>query len=314
MKHVYTIEKCDPQLIFGTNDAYIQLYEDAFALKITARGNTLSFTGEEAHSVRFLSLLKELELQAQKKHSLSTEDVHLTLRLFKSHSDPNAVTDFSKFVILNTPSGTIKPKSENQLELVNAIKTHDITFSIGPAGTGKTYLSVALASAMLKDMRIKKIVLVRPVVEAGESLGFLPGDFREKINPYLQPLLDSLADFFPKEQLQKFMENETIEIVPLAYMRGRTLNNAFIILDEAQNATQDQMKMFLTRMGRSSKIVINGDDSQIDLPKSKRSGLIEAQKILKEIEGIRFVYFEKKDVVRHPLVQKIIFAYEKADA
>ena len=313
MKHSYLIEKCDPQLIFGSNDAYLNLYEKEYSLSVSARGETLFLEGKEANIYRLASLIDELVMQAHSKKELSLDDLKLTMRILDKVSQEEHLIDFSKKIIVQSPSGPIKPKSENQLNLYNAILKNDITFSIGPAGTGKTYLSVAIAVSMLKEQRVKKIVLVRPVVEAGESLGFLPGDFREKINPYLQPLLDSLADFYSKEQLQKLMETETIEIVPLAYMRGRTLNNAFIILDEGQNTTKSQMKMFLTRLGRSSIIVVNGDDTQIDLPKRSQSGLIEVQTILKETDGISFVYFDKTDVVRHPLVQKIIEAYEKLD-
>lgn len=313
MKHSYLIEKCDPQLIYGSNDTYLNLYEKHYSVSVSARGETLFLEGEEINIVRLVSLIDELVMQAHTKKELTLEDLKLTMRILDKVSEDEQLIDFSKKIIVQSPSGPIKPKSENQLSLYSAILKDDITFSIGPAGTGKTYLSVAIAVSMLKEQRVKKIVLVRPVVEAGESLGFLPGDFREKINPYLQPLLDSLGDFYPKEQLQKLMETETIEIVPLAYMRGRTLNNAFIILDEGQNTTKSQMKMFLTRLGRSSKIVVNGDDTQIDLPKRNQSGLIEVQTILKNTEGVSFIYFDKTDVVRHPLVQKIIEAYDLLD-
>jgi phosphate starvation-inducible PhoH-like protein len=313
LKYSYIIEKCDPQLIYGPNDTYLNLYEKEYTLLVSARGETLFLEGKEANIYRLCSLLDELVMQAHTKKELTLDDLKLTMRILDKVTEDNHLIDFSKKIIVQSPNGPIKPKSENQLNLYNAVLKDDITFSVGPAGTGKTYLSVAIGVSMLKEQRVKKIVLVRPVVEAGENLGFLPGDFREKINPYLQPLLDSLGDFYPKEQLQKLMETETIEIVPLAYMRGRTLNNAFIILDEGQNTTKSQMKMFLTRLGRSSKIVVNGDDTQIDLPKRSQSGLIEVQTILKETDGISFVYFDKTDVVRHPLVQKIIEAYESLD-
>jgi phosphate starvation-inducible PhoH-like protein len=206
---------------------------------------------------------------------------------------------------------TVVPKTLGQKTYVEAIRQHDITFGIGPAGTGKTYLAVAMAVAALRDEQVARIILTRPAVEAGEALGFLPGDLYEKISPYLRPLQDALYDMLPGEEIQKYTERGTIEIAPLAYMRGRTLNNAFVILDEAQNSTAEQMLMFLTRLGHHSKAVITGDPTQIDLPQPKRSGLIEAWRILNNIEGIAIVEFHKRDVVRHPLVQRIIAAYEE---
>lgn len=214
-------------------------------------------------------------------------------------------------IILYTRKDVIKAKTPNQAVYMQVVRQNDICFAIGPAGTGKTYMAVAFAVAALKQGRVQKIVLARPAVEAGESLGFLPGDFRDKIDPYLRPLYDALQDMIPPEQLRGYVEKGIIEIVPLAYMRGRTLNNAFVILDEAQNATMTQMKMFLTRLGPNSKSIITGDDTQVDLPVRTTSGLIHVQRILRNVEGVGFVFFEKKDVVRHKLVKDIIEAYEK---
>jgi phosphate starvation-inducible PhoH-like protein len=214
-------------------------------------------------------------------------------------------------IILYKKNDYVKPRTETQFEYLRQVKQNDIIFAIGPAGTGKTYLAVAFALSALKNKEIGKIILARPAVEAGESLGFLPGDLSEKIDPYLRPLFDALEDMIPYDKLKTYLERNTIEIVPLAYMRGRTLNNAFVILDEAQNATSMQMKMFLTRLGANSKAIITGDDTQTDLPGREISGLVQIQKILKGIEGIAFVYFKKTDVVRHKLVKEIINAYEK---
>ncbi|GJQ64230.1 MAG: phosphate starvation protein PhoH [Melioribacteraceae bacterium] len=214
-------------------------------------------------------------------------------------------------IILYTRKDVIKAKTPNQAVYIDVVRKNDICFAIGPAGTGKTYMAVAFAVAALKQGRVQKIVLARPAVEAGESLGFLPGDFREKIDPYLRPLYDALQDMIPAEQLKGYIEKSIVEIVPLAYMRGRTLNNAFVILDEAQNSTMTQMKMFLTRLGPNSKSIITGDDTQVDLPTKTTSGLVHVQRILRNVDGVGFVFFEKKDVVRHKLVKDIIDAYEK---
>lgn len=227
----------------------------------------------------------------------------------KAHSsDVNG--DKSEVILVNK-NDFVKPKTPSQLDYFNAISSNEIVFAIGPAGTGKTYLAVAFAISALMNKQITKVVLARPAVEAGESLGFLPGDLSEKIDPYLKPLLDALEDMLPYEKLQNYLEKNIIEIVPLAYMRGRTLNNSFVILDEAQNATTTQMKMFLTRLGPNSKAIINGDITQIDLPKKENSGLVQVEKILQGIDGVSFVYFNKGDVVRHRLVKEIINAYEK---
>ncbi len=255
----------------------------------------------------------------KRQGKITTKDVKLVLDLIYSKDDqtedikqklgfaPNEIND----VILSRKNDFIKPRTPNQAEYFRKVKENDIVFAIGPAGTGKTYLAVAFAVAALKNKEVNKIVLARPAVEAGESLGFLPGDLSEKIDPYLRPLYDALEDMVPMEKLEGYMEKNLIEVIPLAYMRGRTLHNAFVILDEAQNSTSLQMKMFLTRLGPNSKAIITGDITQIDLPRRDQSGLVQIQEILKNIDDITFHYFEKSDVVRHKLVKDIINAYEK---
>lgn len=242
---------------------------------------------------------------------LTEKDVHTVLDILRSGSLPELHEEDMESVVLYAKDDYIRAKTPGQIEYMKSVRQNDIVFAIGPAGTGKTYLAVAAAVAAFKKKEVLKIVLARPAVEAGESLGFLPGDLREKVDPYLRPLYDALEDMIPGDKLRNYLERGTIEIVPLAYMRGRTLNNAFIILDEAQNATSLQMKMFLTRMGANSRAIITGDITQIDLPSKKASGLIETQQILQNIEGISFIYFDKGDVVRHKLVKNIINAYEK---
>lgn len=261
-----------------------------------------------------LKIIDELFFLNKRQGYISKEDIDLIIHLI-SGDDKNQNThsyngDKSEIILVNK-NDFVKPKTPTQLEYFNAIQENEIVFAIGPAGTGKTYLAVAFAISALNNKQVTKVVLARPAVEAGESLGFLPGDLSEKIDPYLKPLLDALEDMLPYEKLQNYLEKNIIEIVPLAYMRGRTLNNSFVILDEAQNATTMQMKMFLTRLGPNSKAIINGDVTQIDLPKKENSGLIQVEKILQGIDGVSFVYFNKSDVVRHRLVKEIINAYEK---
>ena len=264
-------------------------------------------------------VVKELVFILNKNKSLTTNDVETVIDLVSSSTEPsNGITqkelsserEDAENVVLFTKDGMIKAKSEGQRRYIRAIQKNDIVFGIGPAGTGKTYLAVAAAVAALKNRQVTKIILTRPAVEAGESLGFLPGDLREKVDPYLRPLYDALDDMIPADKLKMYIERRIIEIAPLAYMRGRTLNNAFVILDEAQNASSLQMKMYLTRLGANSKSVVTGDVTQIDLPFNAISGLVEIQSILKKIEGVAFVYFDKNDVVRHKLVKDIIDAYE----
>lgn len=301
----------------GVNDKNIELIKEAFDSTIVVRGDSIFVKGEKSETENIERAVEELKFLQKRQGQITSHDVELILDLLDNTKDfeiKNKVkpgTNELQEIILFKKNDFIKPRTATQLEYVKKIKENDIVFAIGPAGTGKTYLSVAFAVAALKSKDINKIVLARPAVEAGESLGFLPGDLSEKIDPYLRPLYDALDDMLPTDKLKSYMEKGTIEVVPLAYMRGRTLNNAFIILDEAQNATTTQMKMFLTRIGANSKAIINGDVTQIDLPRKDMSGLIQINEILQGIEGIGFVYFNKTDVVRHKLVMDIIDAYEK---
>lgn len=301
----------------GLKEEKLELIKENFHSTIVLRGETLIIKGKPDEVEKIEKVFKELLFLQKRQGEISESDVKLVLDLiddrpqngFKekfgiSSSDTNNIILFKK-------NDYVRPKTETQFEYFRQVKQNDIIFAIGPAGTGKTYLAVAFALSSLKNKETSKIILARPAVEAGESLGFLPGDITEKIDPYLRPLFDALEDMIPHDKLRTYLERNTIEIVPLAYMRGRTLNNAFVILDEAQNATSMQMKMFLTRLGTNSKAIITGDDTQTDLPGREISGLVEIQKILKGIDGIAFVYFKKTDVVRHKLVKEIINAYEK---
>lgn len=259
-------------------------------------------------------IIDELIILTKRQNTISNEDIDLIYHLLSENKSTNSVTKNGtnyKDVILINRNDSVKPKNPSQFNYLNSVLNNEIVFAIGPAGTGKTYLAVAFAIVALNNKQVSKVVLARPAVEAGESLGFLPGDLSEKIDPYLKPLFDALESMLPYEKLNMYLEKNIIEIVPLAYMRGRTLNDAFVILDEAQNATTMQMKMFLTRLGPNSKAIITGDITQIDLPKRDQSGLLQVEKILKGIDGVDFVYFEKADVVRHRLVKEIINAYEK---
>ncbi|HEX8547295.1 MAG TPA: PhoH family protein [Cytophagaceae bacterium] len=277
--------------------------------KIVSRGNEIKIIGANAEIIRISDLLNSLLEQYHKFGKISDENLHTIL-----HDEVGQVEELKEDVILFGDKGlVIKPKTDNQKKLVAAVENNDLVFAIGPAGTGKTYVAVALAVRALKNKEVKKIVITRPAVEAGESLGFLPGDLKEKVDPYLRPIYDALDDMVPIDKLKYYYENRIIEIAPLAYMRGRTLHNAFILLDEAQNTTAMQMKMFLTRMGPSSKMVVTGDRSQIDLPGKQKSGLIESLEILKNVDGIGVVELNSKDVMRHKLVARIIRAYEADD-
>jgi phosphate starvation-inducible PhoH-like protein len=297
--------------LFGINDEHLRFIEDKFSVRITTRGNHISITGDDDHVYRVERLLTQLESLIAEGFSLKSGDLRFVIRLFLDDRDADLREIFSERIQVYTERRFITPKSISQKEYIYAIEKYDLVFGIGPAGTGKTYLAMAMAISGLMKKRVSRIILTRPAVEAGEKLGFLPGDLYEKINPYLRPLYDALYDMMDFEKAQKLVERGLIEIAPLAYMRGRTLNDSFIILDEAQNATSEQMKMFLTRLGFNSKAVITGDVTQVDLPHEKGSGLIEVQDILDEVEGIRFVYFSERDVIRHDLVQSIIKAYEK---
>lgn len=296
--------------LLGFNDANLKPIEERFSTNVTVRGDIVYIQGtpEEVESVE--KVFKEMIFVLNTTGRLSAKDVYTIIDLTVQGKEIISDNDFDN-IILYSKKEAIKAKTPNQVNYWKAVKANDICFAIGPAGTGKTYLAVAFAVAAFKKGIVKKIILARPAVEAGESLGFLPGDFREKIDPYLRPLYDSLQDMIPAEQLRGYIEKSVIEIVPLAYMRGRTLNNAYVILDEAQNATGMQMKMFLTRLGPNSKAIITGDITQIDLPSSSQSGLVQVKEILKNVDGVGFVYFDKSDVVRHKLVKDIINAYEK---
>ncbi len=307
------IEGAEPLLLYGFNDIYLRKIEAAFPdTQITARGHELILRGEDERIQGVEKIVNELIVVLNRNGNLTEKDVDTVLALYSTGDGAGAYGIEARDVVLFTPSGgTIKARTPNQARLVDAARTNDLLFAIGPAGTGKTYIAVALAVAALKSRQVKRIVLSRPAVEAGERLGFLPGDFREKVDPYLRPLYDALEDMLEVDKLRGFMDKNLIEIVPLAYMRGRTLNSAFVILDEAQNATSLQMKMFLTRLGVNSRAIITGDVTQTDLPLREVSGLVEAQEILEGVEGIEFIKFDKSDVVRHRLVKDIIEAYAR---
>ena len=305
--------------LLGLNDANLQVLENRFEANIIVRGDTITCRGEQQQVDQVEKVFKELIYILNKNGNLSANDVDTVIDLVTLNGDsaiPKSLeaqvgTDELESVVLFTRNGIIRVKTPGQKEYIRQIKKNDIVFAIGPAGTGKTYLAVAMAVAALKNREIVKIILARPAVEAGESLGFLPGDLKEKVDPYLRPLYDALDDMIPPEKLKTYIERRVIEVVPLAYMRGRTLNNAFVILDEAQNASSMQMKMFLTRLGANSKAIITGDITQIDLPVKTISGLVQIREILQNIEGVQFCYFDRNDVVRHKLVKDIIDAYDK---
>ena len=299
------------QKLFGYHNTHLEKISRAFNITINSRGNALSLSGE-AHAMDAAEILiRQLYELLKEKFTLTAPDLDAAINTIKQNNKTSLKNIFLTTIFVTAKNRPISPRNLTQLTYTNAIKDNDILFSIGPAGTGKTYLAMAMAVAAFSKGEVKKIILTRPAVEAGETLGFLPGDLAEKINPYLRPLYDALYDMLDFEKVRAYIEQETIEIAPIAFMRGRTLNNAFIILDEAQNTTSEQMKMFLTRMGYGSKAIITGDITQIDLPTGKKSGLVEAKKILTRINGIEVIYFTKEDVVRHPLVSNIIDAYEK---
>jgi len=299
------------QILFGDLNRNLQTVEQATGVTIKARGHLLQLTGHD-HAVDLAaSLFEQLFQLIIKGYPIYTQDIAFGLKILESSPKAKLENIFLDKVYITSRNRVISPKSINQKHYIDAIRKNDIVFGIGPAGTGKTYLAVAMAVSALASERVRSIILTRPAVEAGEKLGFLPGDMAQKVDPYLRPLTDALNDMLGQERTQELVERGIIEIAPLAFMRGRTLNNAFIILDEAQNTTREQMKMFLTRIGFDSRAVITGDVTQIDLPGSTKSGLVEAQHILKNITGINFSFFSKSDVVRHPLVQEIIRAYEQ---
>jgi phosphate starvation-inducible protein PhoH and related proteins len=302
-------EKLSAEL-FGTYDENLRIIEKDTSVRIAARGSEIHLSGEPAAVERVARLLIQMMDLLESGYTFRKGDVEIATRLLRDNPEATLSEFFSQGRIKASPGRAITPKTLNQRLYVETIRSHDLVFSIGPAGTGKTYLAVAMAVAFLNDKQVNRIILARPAVEAGEKLGFLPGDMSEKVDPYFRPLYDALFHLMEREKAALLMERGIIEIAPLAFMRGRTLNDSFVILDEAQNTTSEQMKMFLTRIGHNTKVVITGDITQIDLPPGRTSGLIEAQNVVADIDGIRFVYFTERDVVRHPLVQSIIKAYE----
>ena len=305
-KHI-VLEDIDPVIFYGVNNANMQMIKALYPkLRIVARGNVIKVMGDEEEMCAFEESITALEKHCNKYNSLKEEVI---LDIVKGKTPQIEKTGDT--IVFSVTGKPIVPRSENQLKLVKEYEKNDMIFAIGPAGSGKTYTAIALAVRSLKNKEIKKIILSRPAVEAGEKLGFLPGDMKDKIDPYLQPLYDALQDMIPAAKLKEYMELNVIQIAPLAFMRGRTLNDAVVILDEAQNTTTQQIKMFLTRMGMNTKMIVTGDMTQIDLPSSQKSGLVQAMHILKGVKGISFIELNKKDIVRHKLVTRIVEAYEK---
>ena len=298
------------QTLAGAHNEHLKLLERRTGARISNRGTTFTVTGDEPQAVLAEKVIRELYGLLRAGYPLYPEDVEQAAKVLAARRDVALKDIFLDTVYISNRNRVVAPKGLGQKRYIDAIRTHDITFGIGPAGTGKTYLAMAMAVAALSERRVKRIVLCRPAVEAGERLGFLPGDIAEKVNPYLRPLHDALHDMMDFEKAQGLIEKGTVEVAPLAFMRGRTLNDSFVILDEAQNTTSEQMKMFLTRLGFGSKAVITGDVTQVDLPTGRVSGLKEARDVLEGVEGIRFCQFTEVDVVRHPLVQQVILAYD----
>lgn len=306
-KH-FILEEADPVIFYGVNNTNMQMIKALHPkLRIVARGNVVKVMGDEEEMCAFEENMEKLQRHCAKYNSLGEEDIIHLVKGERTQRD--GITGAIVFSVTGKP---ITARSENQQRLVQAFGTHDMLFAIGPAGSGKTYTGIALAVRALKNKEVRRIILSRPAVEAGEKLGFLPGDMKDKIDPYLQPLYDALEDMIPRQKLNEMMEQNIIQIAPLAFMRGRTLNDAVVILDEAQNTTPAQIKMFLTRMGMNTKMIITGDMTQIDLPNPQKSGLIDALRILRDIEGIAIIEMNQKDIIRHKLVTRIVEAYEKA--
>lgn len=308
-KH-FILEEADPQTFFGTNNANLRMLRALCPkLRIVGRDNVIKVMGSEEDMAEFEETFGLLEKHCSKFNRLTEEDL---LDIVKHRSASKDAQ--SDVIVYSTTGKPIAPRSENQRRLVEAYSQCDMLFAVGPAGSGKTYTAIALAVRALKNKEIKKIILSRPAVEAGEKLGFLPGDMKDKIDPYLQPLYDALEEMIPPAKLQEYMATNVIQIAPLAFMRGRTLNDAVVILDEAQNTTSAQIKMFLTRMGWNTKMIVTGDRTQIDLPPTAKSGLVESMRILRDVQGIAFIEMDKKDIVRHKLVTKVVEAYERESA
>lgn len=307
IERIIILDSVDPVVFFGINNSNIQLLKTLYPkLRIIARGNVIKAIGNETEIADFEEKIQQLEKFSIEMNVLKEEDI---IDVVKGKAP--LITKVDNLIIHGLNGKPIMARTPNQKKLVHTFDKNDMVFAIGPAGSGKTYTAIALAVKALKTKQVRKIILSRPAVEAGEKLGFLPGDMKEKIDPYLQPLYDALEDMIPPIKLKEYLENKVIQIAPLAFMRGRTLNDAIIILDEAQNTTKQQIKMFLTRLGLNGKMIITGDITQIDLPRSQQSGLIHAMRVLKNIRGIDTVVFDKKDIVRHKLVQRIVEAYEK---
>lgn len=307
-EETYILETADPILFCGVNNANIHLLKVLFPkIRIIARGNAIKSMGDDADVVDFV---KKLSLIEQHITKFNTINDAVIIDLVKG-KEPLVSTTAENLILFGLNGKAITARTENQQKLVKAFTNHDLMFAVGPAGSGKTYTAIALAVSALKNKQVRKIILSRPAVEAGEKLGFLPGDMKDKIDPYLQPLYDALEDMIPPFKLKEYLETHVIQIAPLAFMRGRTLSDAIIILDEAQNTTSQQIKMFLTRLGFNSKMIVTGDITQIDLPNAKQSGLIDAMHILKNVKGIAHIEFDKNDIVRHKLVSRIVEAYEK---
>lgn len=308
------ITEVSPLDLFGPNEANLSLIENRFDTAITVRGDTVILRGEPTEIKRIESIFSELQATLRRSGRLAATDVAMIIDLVqggRATQPPNVSSEELDSVILWGKKEVIRARTPRQMEYYRKVQENDLVFCIGPAGTGKTYMAVAMAISALRANEVSRIILTRPAVEAGESLGFLPGDLSEKVDPYLRPLLDALADMVSADKLKSMLERRIVEIIPLAYMRGRTLNSSFIILDEAQNATRSQMKMFLTRIGKNSKVIVTGDVTQVDLPRRTDSGMLDVFRLFREIEGIAFVEFDKRDVVRHRLVAEIIGAYEK---
>jgi len=308
-KHI-VLEDVDPVIFYGVNNVNMQMIKALYPkLRIVARGNVIKVMGDEEEMCAFEENIRLIEQHCSKYNRLTEEDI---LQLVKGQKTQAETTEGA--IVYSVGGKPVTPRSENQQRLVQAYNENDMLFAIGPAGSGKTYIAIALAVRALKNKEIRRTILSRPAVEAGEKLGFLPGDMKDKIDPYLQPLYDALGDMIPAAKLQEYMEQQVIQIAPLAFMRGRTLNDAVVILDEAQNTTPAQLKMFLTRMGTNTKMIVTGDQTQIDLPPSQHSGLVEALHILKGVKGIAFVSMNQKDIVRHKLVTRIVEAYGRHDS
>ncbi|MGH1517396.1 PhoH family protein [Chryseobacterium sp. JK1] len=308
----YDLEDLDKKIFYGVNNQYFNLLKSSFpTIKITGRDHFIFAMGNQEALDILKTKLDDIVKFISKNNSIELKDVENILNI-KDENEKHLIFD-QDIIVKGVNGKIIKAKTTNLKKLVKETEKKDMVFAIGPAGTGKTYTSVALAARALRDKEVKRIILTRPAVEAGESLGFLPGDLKEKLDPYLQPLYDALRDMIPHEKLEGFMEKKVIEVAPLAFMRGRTLDDAFVILDEAQNTTHSQMKMFLTRMGMNAKFIITGDPTQVDLPPKQQSGLREAMRILKDVKEIGFVHLTEEDVVRHPVVKKIILAYNDED-